>query len=483
MEKRFYFTLTFMFIAGLGCASLQVTSQDWIPLFDGNSLDGWRANENTGSVTVQDGQIICDGPRSHLFYVGDVQNTNFKNFELKAEVMAAPGANSGIYFHTQFQDTGWPEKGYEVQINTSHLGAGNYRELKKTGSLYAVRNVFKSIVKDDEWYTMHIIVRGKRIMVRVNDVLLVDYVEPDTPVRSKSMTGRILSSGTFAIQCHDPDSRVAFRSILVKPLPDDLADSEPGRQPVVDDDYRLIARLNGQNFPIIDTHIHLKGALTLEDALTRSREVGIFYGIAANCGVGFPIENDDQLYEYLESMEGQPAFVAMQAEGREWIDTFSPEAIARFDYVFSDALTFTDNEGRRVQLWINNTVFIDDKQEFMEMYLDRIESVINDEPIDIFVNPTFLPRELADEYDKLWTGERMQRVIDAAVANNVAIEINARYRIPSATFIKQAKTSGAKFSFGTNNANERYGNLEYCLEMLRECELTANDMFKPGLKE
>ncbi|UCH64080.1 MAG: DUF1080 domain-containing protein [Fidelibacterota bacterium] len=481
--KRFSFALTFSLLVGLCCAGRQTTSQGWIPLFDGNSLSGWQANENPGSVTVRNGQIVCQGPRSHLFYVGDAQKANFKNFELKAEIMTAPGANSGIYFHTQFQEEGWPAKGYEVQINNTHRGEGDYRELKKTGSLYGVRNVFKAPVNDDEWFTLNIIVTGKRIRVKVNDGLVVDYIEPDTPVESEAQAGRRLSSGTFSLQCHDPDSRVAFRSIIVKFLPDHLPDENTIQQPLVDDNYRLISLLNEQNFPIIDTHVHLKGELTLEDALAKSRQAGIFYGIAVNCGVGQPITDNQGLYDFLERMKGQPVFVVMQAEGREWVNTFSKEAIEKFDYVITDALTFTDDEGRRIRLWMDEEVKVEDKQAFMEMYVNRIESVLNDEYFDIFVNPTFLPSVLADEYDALWTPERMQRVIDAAVKNNIAIEINARYRIPSKAFITQAKQSGAKFAFGTNNGDENFGNLEYCLEMLRECDLTAADMFKPGLIE
>ena len=483
MKKRLFFAQYLLLIVVLGCAGRQTTSQGWIFLFDGNSLSGWQANENPGSVTVRNGQIVCQGPRAHLFYMGDVQKANFKNFELKAEIMTAPGANSGIYFHTQFQEKGWPAKGYEVQINNTHRGAGDYRELRKTGSLYAVRNVFKSIVNDDEWFTLHIVVTGKRIMIRVNDILVVDYTEPDTPVGSESLAGRHLSSGTFALQGHDPDSRVAFRSIMVKPLPDDLPDMEPGRQPVIDDNYRMITLLNGQNFPMIDTHVHLKRNLTLEDALAKSRRAGIFYGIAINSGVGQPVTDDQGLYDFLDRLNGQPAFVAIQAEGREWVDMFSREAIDKFDYVITDALTFTDDEGKRVRLWIDKEVDVKDEQAFMEMYVNRIESVFNNESFDIFVNPTFLPKVLADEYDALWTPERMQRVIDAAVRNNIAIEINARYRIPSKAFIKLAKQSDAKFAFGTNNANENFGNLEYCLEMLQECDLAAVDMFKPGLIE
>src|ERR1043166_542102 len=71
----------------------------WFSLFDGKSLDGWKANENTGTFSVVDGDIVAHGPRSHLFYVGPVSNHDFKNFEFKAEVMTKPSSNSGIYFH------------------------------------------------------------------------------------------------------------------------------------------------------------------------------------------------------------------------------------------------------------------------------------------------------------------------------------------------------------------------------------------------
>jgi histidinol phosphatase-like PHP family hydrolase len=77
----------------------------------------------------------------------------------------------------------------------------------------------------------------------------------------------------------------------------------------------------------------------------------------------------------------------------------------------------------------------------------------------------------------------MRRVIDAAVRNQVAVEINARYRIPSEAFIRRAKEAGVKFTFGTNNADSDLGRLEYCLEMGRKCGLTWQDMWVPQGKE
>jgi hypothetical protein len=181
----------------------------WVSLFDGKSLDGWKANENKESWSVVDGALVCRGPRSHLFYAGDEKP--FTDFEFKAEVMTRPGANSGIYFHTKYQDQGWPKYGYEAQVNNTH------RDPKKTGSLYAVVNVTEAPAKDDEWFTQHIIVRGNRIVIKVNDKTLVDYTEPEGKQPGKDFT-RVLDQGTFALQAHDPGSEVHFRNIRVKRL-------------------------------------------------------------------------------------------------------------------------------------------------------------------------------------------------------------------------------------------------------------------------
>ncbi|MCL5096845.1 MAG: hypothetical protein M1608_04835 [Candidatus Omnitrophica bacterium] len=198
-----------------------------------------------------------------------------------------------------------------------------------------------------------------------------------------------------------------------------------------------------------------------------------------NCGLGFSVTNDAGIYRYLDTMKGQPVYVGMQAEGREWVHMFSKEAVAKFDYVFTDAMTFRDDHGKRMHLWIKDEVDIKDKQAFMDMLVRRIQSIMNDEPIDIYVNPTFLPECIAGEYDRLWTPERMQKVVDAAAKNGIAIEINARYYLPSPAFIKLAKKAGVKFTFGTNNGDRDVGGLGYCLDMVKECGLTAQDMFMP----
>jgi len=245
---------------------------------------------------------------------------------------------------------------------------------------------------------------------------------------------------------------------------------------------KRIAELKAKGYEIVDYHAHLKGGLTMEELLEHSKKTGIDYGVAFNAGIGFPITDDATLLANYNKYKDYPVYMAMQAEGREWVDMFSKENISTFDYVFTDAMTWTDTKGRRMRLWMPEEVFVDDKDDFMDQLVGKIVGVMEDEPIDLYVNSTFLPDVLQPDYDVLWTIERMDKVINAAVTNNIAIEISARYKIPSTTFIKRAKAAGAKFSMGTNNIDKNLGTLDYAIEMIDECGLQPNDFFKPVKK-
>ncbi len=194
------------------CTSLKNVNNGWISLFDGKSLAGWKASENPSTFTVEKGLIVVHGPRAHLFYDGPVLNHDFKNFELKVRVMTTRGSNSGIFFHTKFQQDGWPSKGYEVQVNNSHS------DWRRTGSLYAVQDVKEVYVKDNEWYTEHIIVKDKNVIIKINDRTVVEYTEPVLSDSLANIEGKKISSGTFALQGHDPESKVFFKEVLVKPV-------------------------------------------------------------------------------------------------------------------------------------------------------------------------------------------------------------------------------------------------------------------------
>jgi len=270
-----------------------------------------------------------------------------------------------------------------------------------------------------------------------------------------------------------------IRSLNVLPLPDN---TKPERTDAIDEQTDDIIRLQQIDFPVIDFHVHLKG-WNQEQAMANSRRIGIFYGLAPNCGIGFPVTSDADIYTYLDTTKNLSCFQAMQGEGREWTKTFSKEAREQFDYVFTDAMTFTDHMGRRTRLWIPNEVHIDiDQEEYMDLIVERTVQILNEEPIDIYVNPTYLPQEMMSNYGILWTDERVNRVIRALVDNEIAMEINEVYRLPSEKIIAAAKEAGVRFAFGTNNGNASIGKLAYCIDMMKKCGITKHDMFFPGMK-
>lgn len=178
--------------------------EGWISLFNGKDLTGWKASEGA-DWKIDKGEIVLPPQRSHLF-----TDKEFKNFEFKADCMTTKGSNSGLYFHTKFIETEkFPSVGHEVQVNQTH------GDPVKSGSLYNVVKLFSTPVGDDEWYTYHIIVKGKNVTVKINDKTLYEYVEPE------GVTGsRKLGKGSFAIQAHDPKSVARYKNIMVKPLPD-----------------------------------------------------------------------------------------------------------------------------------------------------------------------------------------------------------------------------------------------------------------------
>ncbi|MBE2285987.1 MAG: DUF1080 domain-containing protein [Prosthecobacter sp.] len=220
----------------LSAATFAADEKDgWISLFNGKDLSGWKSNEEVpGVFTVENGELKVSGGRAHLFYVGPNGEAKFQSFELKMKVKTTPGSNSGVYIHTKYQDKGWPDAGYECQVNSTHT------DPKKTGSLYGVINILALLEgqkepeggkhikvplapsKDDEWFDYDIKVEGKHITLKVNGEVTVDFIEPDgwDPAKElKNMPGRKLSEGTIAIQGHDPKSVVYYKDLFIKPMP------------------------------------------------------------------------------------------------------------------------------------------------------------------------------------------------------------------------------------------------------------------------
>ncbi|MFN0077411.1 MAG: DUF1080 domain-containing protein [Prosthecobacter sp.] len=209
------------------CAALLVSAatfaadnnDGWISMFNGKDLSGWKSNEETsGSFSVEEGVIKVSNGRAHLFYTGPTGEAKFQSFEFKAKVKHLEGSNSGLYIHTSYQEKGWPEKGYECQVNSTA-----HKDPKKTGGLYAVKDVLdKAPVGDGEWFDYHIKVEGKHITISINGQVTTDWTEPegwDPATALKNMPGRKLSEGTIAIQGHDPKSVVFYKDLFIKVIP------------------------------------------------------------------------------------------------------------------------------------------------------------------------------------------------------------------------------------------------------------------------
>ncbi len=188
--------------------SMDDGNNEWVSIWDGETFENWNASENPDSFTIEDGNIVVDGPRAHLFYEGPVADADFDDFEFRAEVYTYPQANSGIFFHTEYQEEGWPAHGYEAQVNATHS------DPRKTGSLYGVNDVMNDAPhEDEEWFDYYIKVEGDYILFKVDDETVMEFIEPDDREGDIS-----LSSGTIALQAHDPNSRIYFRNIEVREL-------------------------------------------------------------------------------------------------------------------------------------------------------------------------------------------------------------------------------------------------------------------------
>ena len=187
----------------------------WTELFNGKDFTGWKVGGNQETFKIVDGALVANGPPAHAFYDGPFMNHAFRNFELKVDVMAKNNSNGGVYVLTEYQDKGFPRKGFEVQVNNTYA-----RDPVKTGSLYHVMDVKETLPKDDEWFTEHIIVQGNTITVNVNGKEIVKWTQPADWAGGREGAGRAIGPGTIALQGHDPNSTVYYKNIRVKPLGD-----------------------------------------------------------------------------------------------------------------------------------------------------------------------------------------------------------------------------------------------------------------------
>ena len=456
-------------ILALGWVGLPelAAAADWTSLIKDDALREWQAGGGEASFSAKAGTLTVDGP-GQIMYLPAGKPLDLQSFELRAEVLTRPGGRAGLAFHLTGKDPR-SSGGLEVRVDNTYSRPGPGQSLLKTGSLVWLRPVVKSVVPDDRWFALHVSVRGRRVQVRVDKRLVVDYVEP-----ADASVGPRLRRGTVAVRGHGGGA-VLIRKLELRPL-----DAGPPTKPAPLDATDLeLARLRELGYPLVDFHIRLRDGLTPDDVTACSRRTGIGPGITVPCGRGLPVADDKAAVAFLKTVQGRPVFVGMKAEGRDWTRLFSPATVARFDYVLTDAMTLTDHRGRRTRLWVKEEVDVPDPQAFMDHLVRTIETILEKEPIDIYANPTYLPEVLAKDYDRLWTPERMKRVVNALAKSGVALEINDRLHLPGPALIKMARRAGVKFVLGGGNDGRTPGRLEYGLRMIRDCALTPEDLWAP----
>jgi hypothetical protein len=405
---------------------------------------------------------------------GDVWTADgtYTNFILQGQAYTEKDAQASLLFHSD------GTSGYEVLFRNGAIDGS-----RKTGSLSAIRNLYRSLAEDEEWFDFQIAVRNKNISIQINGTDVVCYTEPSNPYRTPDYARRLLSQGNIILKGIEGTTK--FRHLQITPL-DDTAQNPNDTLPPVDEQTDVIIRLQQQNFPVIDYHVHLKGGLTKEMAHALSMNYGINYGVAPNAGeggVGRMLADDKEVYEYYEEVKPLPFLCGVQGEGRKWTATFSQEALGIFDYLFTDAMTIMDHKNRNSRIYRAEEVHYDGvtKEQYMEQIVDQTVKILTNEPADIFANPTYIPEDMQADYDKYWTDERIDRVLDVMQEHHIALEINPRYRIPSLKIIQMAKDRGLKFTFGTNNVDANFGKLEYCIEAIEQCGITPDDLWFPSM--
>ncbi len=234
-------------------------------------------------------------------------------------------------------------------------------------------------------------------------------------------------------------------------------------------------------FPIADYHVHLSTTLTIDQAVALGKDRSVQIGVVEHPGVNEKLKTDADLREYIDMLRKYPVRVGIQPIYPGWSKSFSKPLLDELDYVLMDAITLPNSDGTSLATWQIDT-HVDDEGEFMTRYMEFIEHVLTSEPIDIFAWPTFLPVPIAREYKRLWTGARVDHIIDLARQKKIAIEINEVAHVPDENFILLAKRAGLKFTFGSDSRNQNAAHFYYCYQMAQKCGLSESDMWVPKKK-
>lgn len=396
---------------------IQTNAEGWVELINKKDFTGWRSSETKGTWTVTpEGYFQAVGKRSHLFYEGEHLKDGFKNFELEVQVRTFKLANSGIYFHTEYQETGWPNKGMEIQVNNTHIGEGDYVELKKMASLYGVRNLYKSFGRDGTWMTLKARVESNHVQIWLNGLKTVDYLQPD-----KTFSVKRLGKGSFALQGHDSLSKMQYRSFKVKRLPDGVQSTTAA--PIHGAWHDSLVAWQGKQFAFIDLNPSVDfSAKQLADYVYST-------------GINVALLKNASAANQLATAKNFPIFTGIKVNSKN--QQIAPGTAA--DYILGES---TD--------------------------ANSAKSLLSSNKINVW----------SDKGGTL-NSSNAEELLNLAKQNNIAIEIDNINRRPSIELIKKAKEKGCRFSFSGLIPASTMQQSIYVLDAIKEAKLTYKDQYIP----
>lgn len=155
--------------------------------------------------TVKDGILVYSGKGNSLATVKD-----YGNFELYVDWKVGPKGDSGIYLRGNPQVQIWEATDKAAQKNGKFIGSGGLYNNQK--------NPREPLVAADnpagEWNRFHIVMKGDKVTVKLNDKLVVDNV----PLENYWNRGQPLpSTGPIELQHHG--NTLWFKNIYIKELP------------------------------------------------------------------------------------------------------------------------------------------------------------------------------------------------------------------------------------------------------------------------
>ena len=261
------------------------------------------------------------------------------------------------------------------------------------------------------------------------------------------------------------------------------AEDLPFLYPQSDAFRQQLAKTKARDLVLTDYHIHIRGGMTLEKAVQRQNQSGIKSAVLENFGREWPLSDNAKLKDFIDlhsqpQPDGRRVPVGIQVNDRDWFTRIDSAQRQRLDYVLADTMIMgVTAEGKPRRLWLPG-VTIEDPETWMVEYLAHNLRIL-DEPISILANPTYLPPCIASRYNELWTEERMRQVIAKAVGKGIALEIQAGSDFPKPAFLKLAKSMGAKFSFGSNNFDDKTKDLARWFEAIEQLDLKPADCWSP----